>query len=124
MQMTSKKLMLVQIGFPLRMCRKDAALKTTYDYKGREMKKMINIFLSGVLCGVIIAAAVTFALTIPGNNNQWRVEITRRGGGVWSIDKNGNFNWAWTVQPIVERPHPILIVPQPKKVSDSSREDL
>jgi preprotein translocase subunit YajC len=124
MQMSPKKLVLVQIGFAFRMCRKQAALKKTYDYKGREMKKMINIFLSGVLFGVIMAAAVTFALTIPGNNNQWRVEITRRGGGAWSIDKDGNFNWRWTVQPIVERPHPAIIVPKPKKVSDSSHEEL
>jgi hypothetical protein len=88
------------------------------------MKKMINIFLSGILCGAIMAAAVTFAFAIPGNNNQWRVEVTRRGGGAWSIDKNGNFGWRWIVEPIVERGHPVLIVPPPKKVSDSSHEDL
>ena len=44
------------------------------------MKKMINVFLGGVLCGVIIAAVVTFTLAIPGNNNQWRAEIFDRGG--------------------------------------------
>src|SRR5947199_6317279 len=51
------------------------------------MKKMINIFLSGILCGVMMAAAITYTFAIPGNNNQWRVEVTRRGGGAWSIDR-------------------------------------
>ena len=38
-------------------------------------------FLIGILCGVIMAAVVTFAVTIPGIDELWRVEITKRGGG-------------------------------------------
>jgi hypothetical protein len=99
-------------------------LKTIYDYRKKEMKKIINIFLSGVLCGVIMAAAITYTFAIPGNNNQWRAEVTRRGGGAWSIDKYGNFNWGWTVQPIAERHHAAIIVPPKKKTSSLSQEEL
>jgi hypothetical protein len=88
------------------------------------MKKMINIFLSGILCGVMMAAAVTFTLAIPGNNNQWRAEVTQRGGGAWSIDKNGNFSWRWTVQPISEPAHRTIVVPQPKPNPVSQVEHL
>jgi hypothetical protein len=108
----------------LEYAEKRAALKTIYDYKEREMKKMINIFLSGILCGVIMAAAATFAFAIPGNNNQWRVEVTRRGGGAWSIDKNGNFGWRWIVQPISEPRHSAIIAPQRTSASSFSHEDL
>ena len=88
------------------------------------MKKMINIFLSGILCGVMMAAAVTYTFAIPGNNNQWRAEITKRGGGAWSMDKNGNFNWRWIVQPISERKHTAIVVPQHTGPPASSHEDL
>jgi hypothetical protein len=62
--------------------------------------KMIRTFLIGILCGVIMAAAVTFVFTIPANSDYWRMEIWRRGGGVWTFDKNGHLRWAWTVKPI------------------------
>jgi hypothetical protein len=62
--------------------------------------KAIRLFLVGVLCGVIITAAVAFGLTIPANSDYWRMEIWKRGGGVWTFDKNGNLSWAWTVKPI------------------------
>jgi hypothetical protein len=52
--------------------------------------------LVGILCGVIMAAAVTFVFAIPANNDHWRVEITKRGGGAWYFDKNGHFGWMWT----------------------------
>ena len=79
-------------------------------------------FLSGILCGMIMAAVVTFTFTIPGTNNHWRAEITKRGGGDWSIDKEGNFHWNWSVQPISYRSHsgPRIIVPRPRPRSDSS----
>jgi len=103
---------------------KQAALKTIFDYKEREMKKMINIFLGGMLCGAMMAGVVTYTFAIPGNNNQWRVEVTRRGGGAWSIDKNGNFGWRWIVQPISEPKHSAIVVPQRTSASGFSHEDL
>jgi len=60
---------------------------------------MRGIFLAGVLCGVIMAAAVTFVFAIPGNSDYWRMEIWKRGGGAWYFDKNGNLSWAWIVKP-------------------------
>jgi hypothetical protein len=62
--------------------------------------KMIRPFLIGNLCGVIMAAAVTFVFTIPANSDHWRMEIWRRGGGAWTFDKNGHLSWMWTVEPI------------------------
>ena len=56
-------------------------------------------FLMGILCGVILAAIVTFTLTIPATNNQWRAEIVNRGGAVWYFDTKGNIRWMWTAQP-------------------------
>lgn len=73
---------------------------------------MRGIFLSGMLCGVIMAAAVTFVFAIPGNSDYWRMEIWKRGGGAWLFDKNGHLSWAWTVEPIPEtRPAKRIIEP-------------
>jgi len=44
-------------------------------------EKMGRMFLYGTLCGVMMAAAVTFLVAIPANNDHWRVEIVKRGGG-------------------------------------------
>jgi hypothetical protein len=62
------------------------------------------MFLAGVLCGVIITAAVTFVFAIPANSDHWRMEIWRRGGGAWTFDKNGHLSWMWTVKPISDTP--------------------
>jgi gas vesicle protein len=62
--------------------------------------KMIRTFLVGNLCGVIMAAAVAVVFAIPANSDHWRMEIWKRGGGVWTFDKNGHLSWAWTVKPI------------------------
>ena len=56
-------------------------------------------FLVGILCGVILAAAVTFTLTIPATNNQWRAEIVNRGGAAWYFDNKGNLRWMWIAEP-------------------------
>ena len=73
---------------------------------------MRRIFLIGVLCGVMIAAAVTFVFAIPGNSDYWRMEIWKRGGGAWCFDKNGHLSWAWTVKPIPEtRPAKRIVEP-------------
>jgi hypothetical protein len=74
--------------------------------------KLIRTFLIGNLCGVIMAAAITFVFTIPGNSDYWRMEIWKRGGAAWTVDKNGHFSWAWTVEPIPDtRPAKRVIAP-------------
>jgi hypothetical protein len=86
---------------------------------------MIRIFLVGVLCGVIMAAAVTFVFAIPANNDHWRVEITKRGGGDWYFDKNGHLGWMWTVEPISEGARPAaIIVPPSRPKPDFSHQRL
>ena len=82
-------------------------------------------FLSGILCGVVMAAVVTFTLTIPGTNDHWRMEIVNRGGATWYFDKNGHIGWRWTVPAISERNHSVhLIVPRSQPSSDPSGERL
>jgi|GEM_PF-4123882 len=76
-------------------------------------------FLIGTLCGVTMAAAVTFTLAIPGNYDHWRAEIVDHGGGAWYLDRNGNIGWTWTAQPRSERGH-LPIRPN----TDSSCEQL
>jgi hypothetical protein len=72
---------------------------------------MIRIFLIGVLCGVMMGAAVAFGIAIPANSDHWRMEIWRRGGGVWTFDKQGHLSWMWTVQPIPDTPRqkPVIV---------------
>ena len=85
----------------------------------------MRLFLSGILCGMIMALVITFTVTIPGTNNLWRAEITKRGGGDWSMDKEGNFHWRWTAQPISYRHSaPRIIVPRSQPSSDSSDKRL
>ena len=43
-----------------------------------------RLFLIGMLCGVMITAAVTYVFAIPANNNYWRMEIWKRGGAAWT----------------------------------------
>jgi hypothetical protein len=87
---------------------------------------MRRMFLYGILCGVTMAAAVTFLVAIPANNDLWRVEIVKRGGGTWYVDKNGRLGWMWTAEVIPKRIQPVkVIVPQsrPKPVSSPARMD-
>ena len=65
-----------------------------------------RFFLIGMLCGVMITAAVTYAFAIPANNNYWRMEIWKRGGAAWTYDKDGHLGWKWMVQPIPDTPSP------------------
>jgi hypothetical protein len=71
---------------------------------------MRRIFLFGILCGVIAATALTFAVAIPAANTRWQVEIVKRGGGAWFFDKNGHLGWMWTVERISD-------IPQQKRIS-------
>ena len=65
---------------------------------------MIRLFLIGMLCGVMMMAAITLMFAIPANDFHWRMEIYNRGGGAWTIDKNGHFGWKWMVEPIRDTP--------------------
>ena len=75
-------------------------------YKGNVGKrKMIRLFLSGMLCGVMITAAVTYVFAIPANNYHWQSEIWNRGGAVWTFDmKSGQMGWKWLVEPKAATP--------------------
>src|SRR5437764_7459306 len=74
-------------------------------YKGSVVtRKMKRIFLIGMLCGVMITAAVTYVFAIPANNYHWQTEIWKRGGAAFTSDKNGHAGWKWTVDPIPDTP--------------------
>jgi hypothetical protein len=80
---------------------------TSFDplYKASvEKRKMIRIYLIGMLCGVMITAAVAFGFAIPANSDHWRWEIWNRGGAAWTYDKNGHRSWKWLVEPIPDTP--------------------
>jgi hypothetical protein len=110
-----------RIRSPLNYLKGRADLKADFDYKVIERNNMKRIFLSGILCGVIMAAAVTFAIAIPANNMHWRTEIVKRGGATWYFDKNGHMGWMWTVEPISDRDQSApAIPPRPRRASDPS----
>jgi hypothetical protein len=101
--------------------KQGTGLMTTFEllYKGGVGKrKMIRTFLIGVLCGVMITAAVTVVFAIPANSTYWRMEIWKRGGAVWTVDKNGHSGWMWMVNPIPDTPpkKPVIAPPSAVKV--------
>ena len=65
---------------------------------------MKHLFSLGMLCGVIITAAVAYVFAIPANSDYWRMEIWKRGGAAWTVDKNGHSGWQWMVEPISDTP--------------------
>jgi hypothetical protein len=78
------------------------------------LKARINIFLFGMLSGVMLAAAFTYVFAIPANSNYWRMEIWQRGGAAWTMDRNGHSAWKWIVEPIPDTPRQKRIsVPTP-----------
>jgi hypothetical protein len=86
------------------------------------MRKMRRIFLIGMLCGVMIAAAATFVFAIPANSDYWRMEIWKRGGAAWTFDKNGHLSWKWMVEPIPDgRPKKAVNVPA-SQVNDRTQQ--
>jgi hypothetical protein len=69
----------------------------SFDYRVRKMKgyKTIRVFLIGVLCGVIITAAVAFGSQFRPTaiTGEWR-----SGNAVAALgpfDKNGHLSWMW-----------------------------
>jgi hypothetical protein len=79
---------------------------------------MKHLFLIGMLCGVMITAAVAYAFVIPANSDYWRMEIWKRGGAAWTYDKNGHIGWKWMVEPIPDKP------PVKRAVIPSSHTDV
>ena len=67
---------------------------------------MKHLFLIGMLCGVIITAAVAYVFAIPTNSDYWRMEIYKRGGAAWTVDRTGHVGWRWMVDPIPDTPTP------------------
>lgn len=66
---------------------------------------MTRIFLIGMLCGVMTAAAFTYVFAIPANNYRWQTEIFNRGGAAWTFDmKSGQMGWKWLVEPKSDTP--------------------
>ena len=59
-----------------------------------------------MLCGVMMTAAVTYVFAIPANSTYWKMEIWKRGGAAWTVDKTGHIDWKWMVEPIPDTPGP------------------
>ena len=75
---------------------------------------MMHIFMIGMLCGVMLTAAVTYVFAIPANNFHWQTEIWNRGGGAFTMDmKSGRTGWKWLIEPVPDTPpkKPATIVP-------------
>jgi hypothetical protein len=72
---------------------------------------MKHLFLIGMLCGVMITAAVAYVFAIPANSDYWRMEIYKRGGAAWTVDKAGHIGWKWMVEPIPDTPRvkPVIV---------------
>jgi hypothetical protein len=83
---------------------------------------MMRIFLIGMLCGVMTAAAFTFVLAIPANSYHWQMEIWNRGGGTWTFDRKGRWDWKWTVEPIPDTPPQKRVITPPFAVKVQSEQ--
>jgi len=79
----------------------------------------MRLFLIGTLFGVMITAAVTYVFAIPANSDYWRMEIYKRGGAAWTVDRTGHTGWKWLVQPVPDTPSkkPIIAPPSAVKVN-------
>ena len=80
------------------------------------IRKIMDIFLIGMLCGVMITAAVTYVFAIPANDYHWQMEIWNRGGAAFTSDKNGHFGWKWMVEPIPDTPPQKRVIAPPSAV--------
>ena len=83
-------------------------------------RKIMRIFLIGMLCGVMTAAAVTYAFAIPANSDYWRMEIYKRGGAAWTVDRAGHVGWKWMVEPVPDTPGKKRIIAPPSAVKVKS----
>ena len=83
---------------------------------------MMRLFLSGTLFGVMITAAVTYVFALPANSNYWRMEIFKRGGAAWTVDKSGHVGWKWMVEPIPDTPPQKRVITPPVAVKVHSEQ--
>jgi hypothetical protein len=81
---------------------------------------MIRLFMIGMLCGVLITAAVTYVFAIPANSDYWRMEIYKRGGAAWTVDRTGHVGWTWMVEPIPDTPIKKRVIAPPSAVKVKS----
>jgi hypothetical protein len=82
----------------------DAELRRT-DKGAVGKRKIMRIYLIGMLCGVLLATAFTYMFAVPANSDYWRMEIYKRGGGAFTMDmKTGRTGWKWMVDPIPDSP--------------------
>jgi len=82
----------------------------------------MRIFLIGMLCGVMTAAAFTYSFAIPANNYHWQMEIWSRGGATLTFDKNGRWDWKWIVEPIPDTPSQKQVITPPSAVKVHSEQ--
>jgi len=80
----------------------------------------MRIFLIGTLFGVMVTAAVTYVFAIPANSDYWRMEIFKRGGAAWTVDKSGRTGWKWMVEPIPDDPPQKKVIAPPSAVKVKS----
>ena len=85
---------------------------------------MIRLFLIGTLFGAMITAAVTYAFAIPANSDYWRMEIYKRGGAAWTVDRSGHIGWRWMVEPVPDTPNPPKRIAAPPSVLKVSSKKL
>jgi hypothetical protein len=84
------------------------------------IKQRINIFLIGILSGVMLAATFTYVFAIRANDYYWKTEISRRGGAAWTFDmKTGQMDWKWTLEPNGDAPprKPAIVPASETKIS-------
>ena len=79
----------------------------------------MRIYLIGMLSGVMLAAAFTYVFALPANSDYWRMEIYKRGGAAWTVDRTGHVGWRWMVDPIPDTPPQKRIITPPSAVKIS-----
>jgi len=82
---------------------------------------MMRTFLIGTLFGVMVTAAVTCVFAIPANSDYWRMEIYKRGGAAWTVDRTGHVGWKWMAEPIRDTPREKRIITPPSAVKISEQ---
>ena len=70
--------------------------------------------------GVLITAAVTYVFAIPANSDYWRMEIYKRGGAAWTVDRTGHIGWTCMVEPIPDTPIKKRVIAPPSAVKVKS----
>ena len=81
---------------------------------------MMRIYLVGMLSGVMVAAAFTYVFALPANSDQWRMEIYKRGGAAWTVDRAGHIGWKWMVEPATDTPPQKRVITPPSAVKVSA----